>query len=192
MTEHVLPILGVEDFIVRYEVQSRGTIHAHLLLQVKDGPSANDMKFAFRDIAAEKDAAVKEKISAAQEKVVHFATQLLGTSAVHPEPNPDFWPGQWGRDVHQPATNILRQRLLDIMHPTELKERHEKQVNRTMLHKCKMGYCLDEKRKMSRATSHVGSIFPWTLLAFGRILAKTADQSRVCHGPEKQRRGLNL
>jgi hypothetical protein len=71
----------------------------------------------------------KEKISAAQEKVFHFATKLLGTSAVHPQPNPDFCLGLWGRDVHRPATNILRQRLLDIMHPTELKERHEKQVN---------------------------------------------------------------
>jgi hypothetical protein len=193
MIDHVLPILGVEDYIIRYEVQACGTIHAHLLLQVKDGPSANDMKFAFRDIAAEKDAVVKEKISAALEKVVHFATKQFGTSAVHPEPNPDFWPGPWGRDVHRPPTNILRQQFLDITQSTEYKERHKKQINRTMLHKCKMAYCLDEKRKDGSGHHTCRFYFPMETFGFRENFSQDGRSiESVRHGLERQERVPNF
>lgn len=47
LLEKVLPVLGSEEYICRYEVQARGTIHAHILLHVKDGPTHQQLLDAF-------------------------------------------------------------------------------------------------------------------------------------------------
>jgi len=47
LLEKVLPVLGAQEYICRYEVQARGTIHAHILLHVKDGPSHQQLLDAF-------------------------------------------------------------------------------------------------------------------------------------------------
>ncbi|KAL8585500.1 hypothetical protein ACOMHN_064248 [Nucella lapillus] len=44
--KHVMPILGALYWIIRFEVQARGTIHAHLFIGVKGGPSKHDLKKA--------------------------------------------------------------------------------------------------------------------------------------------------
>jgi hypothetical protein len=38
--------MKIEDYIIRYEAQARGTIHAHLLLRIKGGPSNRDLENA--------------------------------------------------------------------------------------------------------------------------------------------------
>ena len=47
LLEKVLPVLGAKEYICRYEVQARGTIHAHILLHVEDGPSHQQLLDAF-------------------------------------------------------------------------------------------------------------------------------------------------
>ncbi|CAL4203526.1 unnamed protein product, partial [Meganyctiphanes norvegica] len=45
--DHVLkPIFGGQHFIIRYEFQHRGSIHCHMVMNVKHGPSCGDMEFA--------------------------------------------------------------------------------------------------------------------------------------------------
>ncbi|KAL8597101.1 hypothetical protein ACOMHN_008174 [Nucella lapillus] len=46
LLKHVMPILGALYWIIRFEVQARGTIHAHLLIGVKGGPSKHDLEKA--------------------------------------------------------------------------------------------------------------------------------------------------
>lgn len=47
LLKKVLPVLGSREYICRYEVQARGTIHAHILLHVEDGPSHQQLIDAF-------------------------------------------------------------------------------------------------------------------------------------------------
>ena len=145
MLKHVLPVMGAEDWIVRYEVQARGTIHAHLLLRMKGGPSHQDMKNAYQDISKVLEEK-KEEIRTAQEKIVHHSTTVLGISALHPNPDPKEWPAPYGQNVYTPPTNCLRQRFLDIQNDDEMKRRHELLVNRTMCHQCRIAYCLCKEK----------------------------------------------
>ena len=145
MLKHVLPVMGVEDHIVRYEVQARGTIHAHLLLRVKGGPSQLDLTNAHQDISTLQPTNVPPVLRA-QDKIINYPSQLLGVSAFHPNPNPVDWSAPYGSNVHTPRTNILRQRFLELKLSAEFKHRYELLINRTMLHHCRVGYCLNPKR----------------------------------------------
>ena len=164
--------LGVKDFIIRYEAQHRGTIHAHLLLSMPWGPSANDLKYAYmkmekeeaeieephtmnakiREMNAkirERNAKVREintKIREARQKVEDFTT-VLGVSAVHPTKNHRDWPPPEGEADRPPPTNVLRQNFTDIDYADEeqYQQRAEHLVNRTMLHKCRDGIQIDRK-----------------------------------------------
>ena len=44
LLKHVLPMIGAEDWIIRYEVQTRKTIYAHLLVRVRNGLSNKELK----------------------------------------------------------------------------------------------------------------------------------------------------
>ena len=105
-------------------------MHAHLLLAVvdkeKEAPSHLDLGRAHGKVGC-----TGEEEAAAKEKVEKFASEFLGVTAVHPEDNPQYWPGPIGGDVHTPPTNILRQRYLDIArNPEELMRRWMLIINR--------------------------------------------------------------
>ncbi|KAL8620749.1 hypothetical protein ACOMHN_041923 [Nucella lapillus] len=46
LLKHVMPILGALYWIIRFVVQARGSIHAHLLIGMKGGPSKHDLEKA--------------------------------------------------------------------------------------------------------------------------------------------------
>ena len=142
----VLKSYGVVNSIVRYEVQCRGTMHAHLLLQINNGPSLSTMEKAYSVNSG--DSEVEE----AQREIIEYATNVLGLSATHPNENPKQWPGPYGANVNQPPTNCLTRRFLDMDGPSSYKEQYEKLVNRVMLHRCRKGYCLTDKHKDKEGT----------------------------------------
>ena len=156
--KHVLkPIFGGENFIRRYEFQHRGSIHCHMVMSVKNGPSCGDMELAKEDLPNLDDyqteeeivvAADKaEKIKEARIKIAQFTSYLMGISAIHPEANPSEWPGPHGQNIYKPAKNVLRSEFEKFKDdPVKVYEYYTSLINRCMLHKCKMGYCLDQKR----------------------------------------------
>ena len=98
-----------------------------MLAVVRDGaPSHLDLARAYQKVGCS-----DEEETAAAEKVTTFATKGLGVRAIHPEPDPRYWPGPLGQDVHTPPSNILRQRFLDIArNPGELLRRWTLIINR--------------------------------------------------------------
>ena len=111
LEKEVLPKLGVKNSICRYEVQARGTIHVHMLLHIHNGPSHSDLEGAFQNSDGVSDER-KEEVVRSQDRIVQFTSQMLGISAIHPNPNPQEWPAPFGQNVHTPPSNCLRQRYL--------------------------------------------------------------------------------
>ena len=146
LLKHVMPLMGVKDWIVRYEVQARGTIHAHLLVRVKDGPSNKELEHAYL-VPPKTDGALRQTIVEAQTKIIDFSTQVLGISAIHPNPEPSQWPGPYGQNVHTPPSNCLRARFNCLNNTMEKREQYENLINRCMLHQCKEGYCLNRSKR---------------------------------------------
>ena len=110
LIKHVLPVIGVKDYIIRYEIQGRGTMHAHLLIRVGTGPSHIDLKNAYM-VANTLPLAFRQTVLDAQAKIVKFSTQVLGISSVHPNSDPIEWPGPYGQNVHTPESNCLRKKV---------------------------------------------------------------------------------
>ena len=111
-------------------------MHAHVLLNVKFGPSADDLRKAYL-----KNDTEDEEIEKAREEVTTF-TQMMGVAAWHPQRNVAHWPPPEGLARERPRENVLRQRFTDVTSDEEYWERYEKLLNRTMLHTCRVGYCL--------------------------------------------------
>ena len=111
-------------------------MHAHVLLNVKFGPSADDLRKAYL-----KNDTEDEEIEKAREEVTTF-TQMMGVTAWHPQRNVAHWPPPEGLARERPRENVLRQRFTDVTTDEEYWERYEKLLNRTMLHTCRVGYCL--------------------------------------------------
>ena len=111
-------------------------MHAHVLLNVKFGPSADDLRKAYL-----KNDGEDEEIEKAREEVTAF-TQMMGVTAWHPQRNVAHWPPPEGLARERPRENVLRQRFTDVSTDEEYWERYEKLLNRTMLHTCRVGYCL--------------------------------------------------
>ena len=43
--EHMLkPVYGADEYFRRYEFQFRGSIHGHMVVQMKNGPTAKDLR----------------------------------------------------------------------------------------------------------------------------------------------------
>ena len=80
----------------------------------------------------------------ARENMIRFAVKEAGISAVHPNPDPHQWPAPHGQNVSKPKENIMRDQFNYPKKEKDRKEKHEKIVNRTMLHNCKKGYCSTE------------------------------------------------
>ncbi|KAL8559939.1 hypothetical protein ACOMHN_016985 [Nucella lapillus] len=171
LLKHVMPILGALYWIIRFEVQARGTIHAHLLIRVKGGPSKHDLEKARTKNDAYQKCTDDEKreIDECRDNVLTCSCANLGISTMHPRPDPANWPGPYGQDVHTPAVNILRQRFLDVSHnPDELQGRYEKLVNRVMLHHCRDGYCLEKNSKGEKVCRFK---FPMKLIGFEAVVS---------------------
>ncbi|KAL8608853.1 hypothetical protein ACOMHN_066029 [Nucella lapillus] len=109
LLKHVMPILGALYWIIRFEVQARGTIYAHLLIGVKGGPSKHDLEKARTKNDAYQKCTDDEKreIDECRDNVLICSCANLGISTMHPRPDPANWPGPYGQDVHTPAVNIL-------------------------------------------------------------------------------------
>jgi hypothetical protein len=168
LLKHVLPVIGAQHWICRYEVQARGTIHVHILLHVSGGPSHSDLQLAYQRTASVPPD-MREEAKAAQEKIVGFATKVLGISAVHPNPSPPMWPAPFGQNVHTPSSNCLRNRFLELDTLGELEAQYEKLINRCMLHHCRVGYCLSEQRKDSDGKMLCRFNFPVDLHGFKEV-----------------------
>ena len=111
-------------------------MHAHVLLNVKFGPSADVLRKAYV-----KDFTEDKEIDAAREEVTTF-TQMMGVSAYHTKRGIAHWPPPEGLARERPRENVLRQRFTDVSTDEEYWDRYEKLLNRTMLHQCRVGYCL--------------------------------------------------
>ncbi|KAL8596788.1 hypothetical protein ACOMHN_053884 [Nucella lapillus] len=182
LLEHVMPILGALYWIIRFEVQARGTIHAHLLIGVKGGPSKHDLEKARTKNDAYQKCTDDEKreIDECRDNVLTCSCANFVISTMHPRPDPANWPGPYGQDVHTPAVNILRQRFLDVSHnPDELQEIYEKLVNRVMLDHCRDGYCLE---KNSNGEKVCRFKFPMKLIGFEAVVS---DDSKTLLRPRR-------
>ena len=158
LIKEVLPSLGMTDYLIRFEVQARGTIHAHVLMCIEGGPCEAELRTEWYEnpeslevYGPEDEAAFervnekREKIRSIQEKLIRFSTKKVAVSAVHPNANPHMWPAPYGQNVQAPSTNCLRERFLELEEAGELKKHYEMMVNRTMLHHCRVGYCLKQE-----------------------------------------------
>jgi hypothetical protein len=88
LLDHVGKVMNEHDYIIMYKVQVRGTIHAHLLLWIKGGPSHSDLENAKAVLTPNLPEAKQAEIVAAQEKTIKFACNHVCVSGVHPNPNP--------------------------------------------------------------------------------------------------------
>jgi hypothetical protein len=165
--EHVLcRTLGVTHWFVRNEFQSRGTLHWHMVAYMNgldavaarkafktyrfDMVSTDQQNFEedeeFHRIMAKYPAvtpAEQADIEQARLDVATFATDHVGLSEVHPQPDPKLWPPPEGQAAEEPATNCLRLDNLDKVRSDEfLANDLELLTNRVQLHKCTRNYCL--------------------------------------------------
>jgi hypothetical protein len=93
--------MKIEDYIIHYEAQARGTIHAHLLLRIKGGPSNCDLENAKLAEESNVPKSKQAEIAVAKEKAIKFACSQMGVSGVHPNPDPMNWPGPHGQVCEQ-------------------------------------------------------------------------------------------
>merc|ERR1712001_188089 len=120
------------------EFQFRGSIHGHMVVEMKNGPTAKDLRdslikegYPKPDKAPKSDDDFTETIYKeengkiievhvrmkrtyseatlnARENMIRFAIRETGISAVHPNPDPHQWPGPHGQNVSKPKENIMR------------------------------------------------------------------------------------
>ena len=173
------PIFGGKYYIMRFEMQARGTIHCHMVISMKRGLSITELEIAKegcpKDLLLlakkflskadptwkllgmqllEPDSDLRQEILSdwkwdiydAGMKLVEFNSHVAGVTAVHPEKDPNFWPGPYGRNVYKPPNNPLRECFTEKETKEELLEYYTGLINRVMLHKCSVGYCLDPKK----------------------------------------------
>ena len=155
--------LGLKDHIIRYEVQNRGTMHAHMLLCLKKSVSTMELQKAFIKPTVDMPNAEKLANKEAKEKLIDFSVNTLGVSAVHPNPDPKQWPSPFGSNIYCPPQNCLRQRFLDI---NDMNAQYENLINRVMIHMCRFGICLNDKRKDSSGNILCRFKFPMDTLGF--------------------------
>ena len=131
--------LGLKEYIIRYEVQNRGTMHAHMLLCLDKSISPKELEKAFIKPTVAMTMDEKIDIELAKNKLIDFSVNTIGVSAVHPNSDPKHWPSPFGSNIYGPPKNCLRQRFLDI---DNMKIHYENLINRVMIHKCRFGICL--------------------------------------------------
>ena len=80
--------LGLKDYIIRYEAQNRGTLHAHMLLSLDKSISTEELKRAFINPSENISATEKIENEKAKYKLIDFSVNTVSVSAIHPNPNP--------------------------------------------------------------------------------------------------------
>ena len=197
LTEKVLrEALGIVDYIIRSEYQSRSSVHWHMAGRMV-GLSMDDIKRAcakydfdvqlldpaefssqeMRDYEKKlkKDGYVfdhpqtdefKQEVLDSRDKVIKFATQKFGLSSCHPQADPKLWPGPEGQAVSRPRTNCLRTSFPDVQ---DLEEDYESLVNRVQLHTCTRAYC----KKNNTTRCRFG--FPLPLRGFEHVISTGPD-----------------
>ena len=160
--------LGIDFFFIRNEYQSRGSLHWHIVAHVPGleepvqrealgkyrfdlGPAGQEIDEDTEDeyerrllrehpvVTEEKQASVEES----RRKLVEFAADHVGLSAVHPQADPKLWPPPEGQAADAPEINCLREEDLDVYKNNEYTLADlERLINRVNLHKCTKTYCL--------------------------------------------------
>ena len=154
------PILGGEEYIMRYEFQMRHAIHCHMIMTMKNGPSCEEMELAKQTCpkinheSTEDQIKRADDINNAKNKMIEFNSLLAGIFALHPQLDPVHWPPPLGQNPYTPEINVLREPIKDFNDPHYLYEYSTRLVNRVETHKCTFGYCLDSKRfeKIKKST----------------------------------------
>jgi hypothetical protein len=95
--------------------------------------------------------AENDEIIAAREKIIKFATEHIGISAIHPNLDPHEWPPPYGQKVYQALNNSLKQKLQEIaVDETKLMDDYESLINLVQIHKCMKNYCLKPKHQKKK------------------------------------------
>ena len=156
--------MGLTDYAVRVEFQSRTALHFHIVGKLLCDVTADEMETAFTkyfyidDHSTLSEGALKAKITlakcegrqivprgekeevmakvkACEEKVVEMSAQLLGLNSVHPQSDPALWPDN---GAPAPDVNVLR---LSFSGMGDLDIDYEFLVNRVQRHKHTQSYC---------------------------------------------------
>ena len=167
--------LGLKDYILRYEAQSRGTMHCHMLLSLEKGISTKELQKALIKPTEEMSPREKMESEQAKSKLINLSANTLGVSALHPNPDPKNWPAPYGNNIYCPPQNCLRQRFLDIP-VNEMKSQYENLINRVMIHKCRFGICLSNKRKYSSGDLSCRFKFPMNTVGFNLLLDESGSK----------------
>ena len=86
MEEVLKPVLGLKEFVIRYEFQHRGAIHAHCLFSFEKGIGAEDMRLALKDLL---NANAQEQLDTEMEKLKKFdemQANVEAKAASQPDP----------------------------------------------------------------------------------------------------------
>ena len=166
ISEILMGVYGVTHWLLRNEFQSRGALHWHMAARMK-GVCLEDMTAAFKRYSIDLGYTVQpmdmpndewekvideypalspdeeQSLLRSRENVIAFVTDHLGLTELHPQPDPNLWPGPEGSAVTAPTTNCLVEEFLKIIGNEEyMKEDYERLLNRVQRHKCQKTYCL--------------------------------------------------
>ena len=71
----------------------------------------------------------------ARKRVIQFAVETVGITAVHPNEDPKMWPAPTGQNIYEPDINCLRQDYKDVIKDDEtIKKDYELLCNRVEIH----------------------------------------------------------
>ena len=196
----LINVLGMSDYIIRSEYQSRKSIHWHMAARIIgvsmedivqatkkydfDVRQTTDEEMTEMEREEERVAFIKEgiitdhpdteefkiEVEESRRKVLNFAIKDLGLSACHPQSDPKLWPGPEGQNVNRPPTNCLRTPFLKV---TDLDLDYELLVNRVQLHGCRLSYCLRKILDFYRCRFG----YPLTIKGFRNILLTIEGKS---------------
>ena len=157
--------LGIDFYFIRNEYQSRGSLHWHIVAHVPGleapilkealGKYRFDLGFDIDEdtedsyekrllrehpvVTEEKQASVEDS----RRKLIKFAADHVGLSAVHPQADPKLWPPPEGQAMEAPEIDCLREEDLDVFKNDDYTLADlERLINRVNLHHCTKTYCL--------------------------------------------------
>ena len=204
LTQHV----GVLDYMIRSEFQSRSAIHFHCLARCQ-GVSLAELETAFTKYVDIKElranmldlncteSEIKKTINdykkegyklvddddivadfqAKQDKVLHFATKMMGISAVNPETDPMNLAPPEGFNPHPPPTNALRTTISAVERDpnVSLDSDYRDLFQRVMLHTCRSGYCWKSSEK-DKQRQFCRFRYPMSLCGYSEMQDRTVEQ----------------
>ena len=175
LIEEVLkPVFGVKDHIIRWEYQSRGAIHAHILLYIPMGITEIERKRATKIPHTEEFLALRQSMQArvfnegasvpveysddltAQEKAIYTEMKIIietafniGITECHPSRSSNDWFIQDNGIITNPPSNsVLRQ---DFNHTLQDSQRNLTDIiNKVGIHRCSQTYCRQPKTIITR------------------------------------------